>query len=124
MPALAQVVPSLQDTWKDMESLVKQGVVRSIGVSNFSTKKLQRIMTAAEIPPAVNQVEVHPYHRNDSVIQWCQKNNIHVTAYSPLGSPDSATMFRRPANTPILLNDPEVNSIAAAVGKSPGQVCT
>jgi diketogulonate reductase-like aldo/keto reductase len=116
-----QVTPPLQDTWKEMESLVKEGLVRSIGVSNFSVPKLIRIMEQAEIKPAVNQVEVHPYHRNDNLIQWCQGNGIHVTAYSPLGSPDSAVMFRRSASTPVLLEDPVVKDIAATVGKSPGQ---
>lgn len=105
-----------------MEDLVEEGLIRSIGVSNFSTKKLAQLMSTARIMPAVNQVEVHPYWRNDNVIRWCKEKGIHVTAYSPLGSPDSASMFRRPKETPLLLQDPAVLDVAKAVGKTPGQV--
>ncbi|DBA88993.1 hypothetical protein WJX79_009089 [Trebouxia sp. C0005] len=115
-----EVVPSIQETWRAMEELVKDGLVHSIGVSNFSVKKLQDIFSYAEVPPAVSQVECHPYFRNEDMLQWCKSNQIHVTAYSPLGSPDSASMFKRKA--PLLLQDPAVGAVANKMGRSPAQV--
>ena len=67
-----------------------------------------------------DQVEVHPYHRNERVIEWCKEKGIHVTAFSPLGSPDSASMFRR--TTPVLLQNRVVQAVAATTGKNIGQV--
>ena len=67
------------------------------------------------------QVECHPYFRNDKLLEWCKSHGIHVTAYSPLGSPDSASLFKRAA--PLLLQDPTLRDIAAKIGKSPAQVC-
>lgn len=66
------------------------------------------------------QVECHPYFRNEDMLQWCKSNQIHVTAYSPLGSPDSASMFKRKA--PLLLQDPAVGAVANKMGRSPAQV--
>ncbi|KAA6421553.1 MAG: hypothetical protein FRX49_08497 [Trebouxia sp. A1-2] len=64
-------------------------------------------------------VECHPYFRNEDMLQWCKSNQIHVTAYSPLGSPDSASMFKRKA--PLLLQDPAVGAVANKMGRSPAQ---
>eukprot|EP00879_Flechtneria_rotunda_P011385 GHRR01011892.1.p1 GENE.GHRR01011892.1~~GHRR01011892.1.p1 ORF type:complete len:372 (+),score=117.85 GHRR01011892.1:953-2068(+) len=91
------LVPSTAETWSAMEGLVRQGLVRSIGLSNFSRVKLQQLMDSPTltIKPAVLQVEAHPYWPNTALIDWAQQQGIHVTAYSPLGSPDSAQMLGR-----------------------------
>jgi diketogulonate reductase-like aldo/keto reductase len=68
------------------------------------------------------QVEAHPYWRNTPLLDWAASKGIHVTAYSPLGSPDSATMMQRGPDTPSLLQDTTVGAIAARCGKSPAQV--
>eukprot|EP01026_Neomeris_dumetosa_P068786 TRINITY_DN6752_c0_g1_i2.p2 TRINITY_DN6752_c0_g1~~TRINITY_DN6752_c0_g1_i2.p2 ORF type:complete len:184 (-),score=19.66 TRINITY_DN6752_c0_g1_i2:348-899(-) len=104
-----------------MEGLVKKGLVRAIGVSNFSIKKLERIMQNAEIKPQINQIEIHPYLRNEKVINWCRQNGIHVTAYSPLGSPDSASMLNR-LEQPVLMENEVVVRIAQKNGKTPGEI--
>lgn len=116
-----EVRPSIKETWQALESLVKDGLVRSIGTSNFSAKKLGEIMSYAEILPSVCQVEVHPYHRNDTLITWCKERGIHVTAFSPLGSPDSESIFPRKIPA-VLLKDPVVAEVAASTGKNVGQV--
>ena len=115
------VKPSLKETWQALEGLVKEGLVRSIGTSNFSAKKQAEIMEYAEILPAVCQVEVHPYHRNDALIAWCKQHDIHVTAYAPLGSPDSESIFPRKFPD-VLLQDPIVKEVAQRTGKNVGQV--
>ena len=53
------------------------------------------------LPAGLLQVEVHPYHRNDALIAFCRAHSIHVTAFSPLGSPDSASIF--PRKRPLVL---------------------
>ena len=112
------VVPALRETWEAMEGLVRAGLVRSIGVSNFSAKKLADILSYATIRPAVCQVEAHPYHRSDALVAWCKAQGIHVTAFSPLGSPDSGAG----RDAPVLLSDPTLASVAARVGRAPAQV--
>lgn len=62
----------LIETWKAMEALVKKGKLKTIGVSNFSVAKIEEIWDAAEIKPAVNQVELHPYFAQPELVKWCQ----------------------------------------------------
>ncbi len=63
---------SMQETWQDMEKLVDDGLVKSIGISNFSVKKTQDLLSYARIKPVANQVEVHPYFRNSATTEFCQ----------------------------------------------------
>lgn len=69
----------------------------------------------------VLQVEGHPYFRNSRLLRWCLSQGIHVTGYSPLGSPDSAALLKR-QHSPSLLKDPVVLDIANKLGKDVGQV--
>ena len=55
-------------------------------VSNFTIEQLEHLLRVAEVPPAVNQVEVHPYNAQGPLLEWCGKRGIHVMGYSPLGS--------------------------------------
>lgn len=74
----------------------------------------------AKVWPAVNQVEMHPMLRQDALLAYCAAQGTHVTAYSPLGSPDSATMVGH--NGACLLEHEVVQRLAAETGKTPGQV--
>jgi L-glyceraldehyde reductase len=60
--------------------------VRSIGVSNFGIEALKNIIEATGVVPAVNQVEAHPLLPQDDLVAYCKEQNIHLTAYSPLGN--------------------------------------
>lgn len=106
------------ETWKAMEELQKEGLVRSIGVSNFNWHQCERVMKEGNIPPAVNQIEVNPYLPNNDDINWCQKNGIAVTAYSPFGSPD------RPwsGDEKPLLQDDKLVALSEKYNKNVGQV--
>jgi diketogulonate reductase-like aldo/keto reductase len=115
-----ELSPSYEETWTAMEALVAAGKARSIGVSNLSAKKLKAMRSYAKVFPAVNQVELHPLWRQEDLLRECAKLGTHLTAYSPLGSPDSATMIMHVGAT--VMEATEVQRIAAAVGKSPAQV--
>jgi len=72
--------------WKEMEGLVKKGKTKAIGVSNWSYLLLADCLNYCEIPPAVNQLEIHPTYNNEQVAQWCLTEGIVVMGYSTLGA--------------------------------------
>jgi len=109
----------LEETWKAMERLVEKGLTRAIGLSNFNQSQIQRILTIAKVPPAALQIECHPYLTQNSIISFCQRNEIAVTAFSPLGSPDRP--WASPGD-PDLLHDAKVLSIASKYNKTPSKV--
>ncbi|BFG03076.1 1-5-anhydro-D-fructose reductase [Drosophila madeirensis] len=76
------------ETWKAMEELVKLGLVRSIGLSNFNMEQVQRIIQCSSSKPVVNQVELWPGFLQKDLVDYCHYNGIVVTAYSPLGQPN------------------------------------
>jgi alcohol dehydrogenase (NADP+) len=98
-------------TWIGMEACKNLGLARHIGVSNFSIKKLTQLLADATLPPEMNQVELHPFLAQNELVNFCQYNKIHVTAYSPLGSSDRIPAMKGP-NEPSLLNHPVIVSIA------------
>ena len=76
----------LSVTYSQMEEAQKIGLTKAIGVSNFGKKNIENIISQCQIVPAVNQIESHPYLAQNELIDFCEKNMIAVTAYSPLGS--------------------------------------
>ncbi|KAF2135839.1 uncharacterized protein K452DRAFT_322831 [Aplosporella prunicola CBS 121167] len=104
----------LRDTWKALEAQVKKGKIRSIGVSNFTREKVEEVLQTAEIKPAVNQIEAHPYLQQPALLEWHKQQGIVVAAYSPLGN----NIY----NLPRAVDDPKVIEIAKELGKSPAQV--
>ncbi|KGN64212.1 NADPH-dependent aldo-keto reductase, chloroplastic [Cucumis sativus] len=106
----------LETTWNHMEKCVELGLTKTIGVSNFSSKKLLHLLDFASLPPAINQVEMHVMWRQRKLREVCSSRNVHLTAYSPLGSPWN------PYGLKNLLKDPIVNSIASKHEATPAQV--
>uniref|UniRef100_A0A6S8D0N7 NADP-dependent oxidoreductase domain-containing protein n=1 Tax=Aplanochytrium stocchinoi TaxID=215587 RepID=A0A6S8D0N7_9STRA len=90
-----------------MEALVDNGLAREIGVSNFPVALLHELLSDCRIPPAVNQVELHPYLQQEKLLRYCNKRGIHVQAYSPLG-----TTGYKEKHEPNVLADPILNDIA------------
>lgn len=72
------------NTWRIFEKLQASGVIKSIGVSNFSIHDLELLKESSDIVPAVNQVEIHPLFQNLELITYCQKSGITLQAYAPL----------------------------------------
>jgi len=117
--SLAQV--PILDTWRAMEECVAAGLARTIGVSNFSSKKLVELLAAARIPPVVNQVEAHPFLQQRGLLDFCVERRILLTAYSPLGSGDRAGILKKP-DEPSLFQLPLIQGIAARHRATPAQV--
>jgi diketogulonate reductase-like aldo/keto reductase len=99
------------DTWRALEKLYKDGKVRSIGVSNFTTEYLERLMSEATIIPAVNQIELHPHLSQIELRDFCKQHGIAVESYSPLGGTGGN-----------LLDEPVLRQIGSTYGKTPAQV--
>jgi aldehyde reductase len=108
------------ETWKAMEQLVKAGLVKSIGVSNFNSEQLQRILDVCDIKPVVNQVECSPRLNQKKLIRFCKANDVALTAYSPMGRPHYYE--KDPTLPKPVLFEPKVKEIADKYKKSPGQI--
>jgi 2,5-diketo-D-gluconate reductase A len=107
-------LPTLYDgdfvsTWKVLEEFKADGRARSIGVSNFQIEHLQRLANEADVVPAVNQIEVHPYFVNADVRAYGQEHGIVTEAWSPIAQG-------------AVLDDEAISEIAERVGRTPAQV--
>lgn len=76
------------DSWKQMEKLYQEGLVRAIGVCNFHEYHLLQLLNIASVVPVVNQIELHPLLTQEPLVKFCQNNGIVVQAYSPLARMD------------------------------------
>lgn len=110
----------IEDTWKAMEGLVSAGLVKSIGVSNFNKRQIERVLSICTIPPAVNQVEVNIHFPNTKLMEFCHSKNIQIEGYAPLGSP--AYLHRLTGKTKSLMEDENVVEIAHKHNRTPAQV--
>lgn len=104
------------DTWKAMEKLQEKGLVKNIGVSNFNSEQLARLLSNCKIKPIHNQIECHPGLNQKPLLALCKKHDIVVTAYCPLGRPEPAKKI------PVYLFDDKVKAIGEKYNKSPAQV--
>lgn len=109
------------ETWRAMEELRTDGLARHIGVSNFSHGKLVNLIPTTKYKPELNQVELHPYLQQPELVDYCQSQNIHLTAYSPLGSMDRPDDLKR-ENEPVPLESDTIKSIAKKHNCEPAQV--
>ncbi|GMY26718.1 non-functional NADPH-dependent codeinone reductase 2-like isoform X2 [Fagus crenata] len=106
-----------KSVWAAMEECQRLGLTKSIGVSNFSCKKLENLLSFATIPPSVNQVEMNPVWQQKKLIEFCKANGIIVTAFSPLGAKGSSW------GTNDVMDNEALKEIAKARGKTVAQVC-
>ncbi|XVF84878.1 hypothetical protein PTKIN_Ptkin17bG0074500 [Pterospermum kingtungense] len=103
--------------WAAMEDCQRLGLTKSIGVCNFSVKKLAHILDLAQIPPAVNQVELNPLWNQKKLREFCNANGVLLEGYSPLGAPGTPWGSNR-----VMEND-VLKEIAQAKGKTLAQIC-
>ncbi|CAG2179109.1 unnamed protein product [Oppiella nova] len=97
------------EVWSALEEAVSEKHIKSIGVSNFQISQIDSLLKSAKIIPAMLQVESHPQQNQDQLIEYCNKHDIRMTAYSPLG-----------AGT--LLKDATIGSIGKSHNKSAASV--
>jgi len=97
------------EAWKTLVELRTAGRIRSIGVSNFNADHLERIIGETGVVPVVNQVELHPSFQQRQLREVCQKHNIIIESWSPLGQGSA-------------LKDPAIAAIAKKHGRTPAQV--
>ncbi|KAK3930826.1 Aldo-keto reductase family 1 member A1 [Frankliniella fusca] len=112
--------------WKEMEALVDAGKAKHIGLSNFNQRQVQNILDNCRIKPANLQIELHMYIQQRPLVDFCHKNGIVVTAYSPLGSPGAdvamKTHFGANISVPDLLRNPVVLEVAKKYKKYAAQI--
>ena len=96
-------------TWKTLEEFYRDGRARSIGVSNFQVNHLRRLAQEADVVPAVNQIEVHPYLLNSEVRAYGAEHGIATEAWSPIAQGG-------------VLGDPAITAVAERLGRTPAQV--
>jgi alcohol dehydrogenase (NADP+) len=111
----------VHETWNAMIALKKSGKAKHVGVSNFSIKKLDDLLSKTDEVPEMNQVELHPLLQQNELFAYCSKKGIHLTGYSPLGSGDRSEEMKR-ENEPNMLQNKTITAIASKHNASPGQV--
>jgi 2,5-diketo-D-gluconate reductase A len=107
-------LPTLYDgdyvsTWQTLEEFRRDGRARSIGVSNFQPAHLERLAAEADVTPAVNQIELHPYFLNEEVRAYGETHGIATEAWSPIAQGE-------------VLDDPVITGIAGRLDRTPAQV--
>lgn len=103
------ILGRFKETWKAMEKLYRDGLVRSIGVCNFQVHHLEDLLRGCEVRPMVNQVEFHPLLTQKKVLNYCKENEIQMEAWAPLMRGG-------------VLDNPIITGIADKHGKTPAQV--
>ncbi|KAG1748592.1 NADP-dependent oxidoreductase domain-containing protein [Suillus lakei] len=110
-----RTLPDLESGWQEFEKMKKDGLTRSIGVSNFSIEDLQKLLKTAVTKPTINQIQFHPYNyaSHKALLEYCAKQNIIVEAFGSLNS-----ITQNPGG-PV---DAVVNAAARRIGATPNQV--
>ena len=119
---LHQALPSAFDrtleAYRALETLLADGKVRAIGVSNFMVERLTTLLDRTTVVPAVNQIECHPYFQQREVQDFGAERGIVTQAWSPIGG----ITFYRDGNHGSTLDDPVIADVATAHAKTPAQV--
>ena len=120
-PCAEEVAVPIRETWQAMEDLVRSGLTRNIGVSNFNIALLRDLLAYAQIEPSVLQVELHPYLTQENLVRFCADRKIAVTAFSPLGAA-SYVELGMAGHAESALQQPAVQHAAAVHGKTAAQI--
>ncbi|CAN5515172.1 aldo/keto reductase [soil metagenome] len=109
-------------TWRQMEDLVKRGLVRHIGTSNMTIPKLKLVLRDAEIKPVANELELHPHFQQTELFDFVRQQGMLPIGYSPVGSPKRPERDTTPDDT-VDIEDPVIVRIAARLGIHPATLC-
>ncbi|XP_031214264.1 estradiol 17 beta-dehydrogenase 5 isoform X1 [Mastomys coucha] len=110
------------DTWEAMEKCKDAGLAKSIGVSNFNRRQLEKILNKPRLKhkPVCNQVECHPYLNQGKLLDFCKSKDIVLVAYSALGSHRNKEWVDQ--SSPVLLDDPVLGSMAKKYNRTPALI--
>ncbi len=111
----------LSQTWAGMEEIKKLNLSKHIGVSNFNISKLEEIQKNGEVKPEMNQIEMHPFLPQQKLVDYCNSNEILLTAYSPLGSGDRSSSVKK-SDEPSLLENEVIIEVANKHLAKPAQI--
>lgn len=111
----------LHETWAAMEQLLRDGLVKNIGICNVGTAQLRDLLTYAKIRPSVLQIEAHPYLTQNKLLRYCKEEDIAVTAFSPLGAL-SYVSIGMAKKTEYVIEESVVQTAATRTGKTAAQV--
>jgi diketogulonate reductase-like aldo/keto reductase/predicted dehydrogenase len=100
---------SLAESWQNLEAVHEEGLARTLGICNVDRRQLEAVLDVASVPPAVVQVERHPYQPQSALVECCHERGIRVIAHSPLSAPG-------------LLDEPVLRDIAAERDCAPAEV--
>lgn len=109
----------LQKAWEQMEALVDEGLVKHIGISNWSVGLTRDLLSYARIKPVCNQFEVQPYNNQQKRIEFLQQNGIQTIAYRAIYPPETNSLVHFKKS---IMEDPLVLSLSQKYGKSPAQI--
>ncbi len=109
-------------TWRQLEKLVRMGLVRHIGTSNMTIPKLKLLLRDAEIKPVSNEFECHPHFQQPDLFHFLLDNGMVPIAFSPVGSPCRPERDRAPEDT-VDIEDPVIVGIAGGLNVHPAVVC-
>jgi diketogulonate reductase-like aldo/keto reductase len=110
------------ETWRQMEKLVDLGLVRHVGTSNTTIPKLELLLRDARIPPAVNEMELHPHFQQPDLFAYVLSRGIQPVGFCPIGSPTRPDRDRTPEDT-VDIEDPVLVGIAQDHGVHPAVIC-
>ena len=120
-PGMVEDNVPYSETWSAMEDLVREGLVRNIGVCNIGTTMLRDVLNYATIKPSVLQVELHPYLAQEKLVRFCRTKGIAVTGFSNLGAGSYVALGMSKIEESCL-NQQVVIDIAKKHGRTPAQV--
>jgi len=112
-----------KEIWQALESLVKAGKIRNIGVSNYLVNHLEEMALYATIKPAVNQLELHPYLPRIEVQRWCRRNGIVVEAYGLIVQDVYPDLLSEDTVKSIAVNHEASPASSSCVGTTPRSCC-
>ncbi|MDR3363598.1 MAG: aldo/keto reductase [Clostridiales Family XIII bacterium] len=112
------------EAWKALEKLYEEGLVRTIGISNFKERHIEQILATCKVKPMVNELECNPYFTIAPLRKYCDEHEIRVVTWFPLGGPvvPPPPIPPRPPGFKILTEDGTLKDIGAKYGKTPAQV--
>ena len=108
-------------TWTAMEALVDQGLVKNIGVCNFSTQLLRQLLSTCRIRPSTLQIEMHPHNSQERLLRFAREAGMRVTAFSVFGASSYISLDMATADD-LLMTDKTILAICDKKQKTPAQV--